>query len=176
MPLYYEDIDNVRRNMVTVVDSGSPAYNAILYYEATSVAPIVEPVTLQEVKEYSHIDLNDDDNKITYLITQVRQLVERYTGRYLIPVSISAIVVNGLGNITLIGGNVKNVKDKDGDDVDLKETFDEAAELNYDAGYATTDVPEGLKLLMLQIIDNYIKGNYGIPDDIKKQLKWYTIE
>lgn len=176
MPLYYQDIDNVRRNMVTVVGSGSPAYNAILYYEATSASPVVEPVTLQEVKEYSHIDLSDDDNKITGLITQVRQLVERYTGRYLIPVSISAAVINGLGNIQLIGGNVKNVKDKDGDDVDLKETFDEATELNYDAGYATADVPEGLKLLMLQIIDNYIKGNYGIPDDIKKQLKWYNIE
>lgn len=54
-----------------------------MIYELT-VAPSIEPVTLDELKEHARVDGSSDDAYLTALITAARELVERTTGRCLI--------------------------------------------------------------------------------------------
>lgn len=170
--IYRQDNDNVRRNLITVTMPDGVEYNAIISHAATPKDdPIIEPVTLQEVKDYSHIDLSDDDNKINNIITSVRQLVENYTGLYLIPVSVSATITNGLGNINLAGGNVSGVKDKDGVDVDLTNAVSDQMEVVYNAGYST--IPSGIKIIMLTAIDNVLNGKEALDNYVMQMLKMY---
>ena len=171
MPLFFEDIDNVQRNKVTIIGETGANYNAIIKYVATPVdATVIEPLTLQEVKDYSHIDLNDDDAKILRLIPAVRQMVERYTGLSLIPITATAIVINGLGYINLLGGPASNILNTDLEVIDLADRFDET-ELTYSGGYALTDVPEALKTIMLMQIDYMLNGGYGFDEMAKELLK-----
>ena len=46
-----------------------------------TVAPAVEPVTLNEAKLHCRVDVDADDNLITSLIIAARQLAETFTGR-----------------------------------------------------------------------------------------------
>lgn len=52
------------------------------YYKVTS-APIEEPVTVEEVKDFARIDGNDEDSMIATFITTVRQMTEKYCNRAL---------------------------------------------------------------------------------------------
>lgn len=55
----------------------------------TSTAPTIEPVTVDEAKNFCRIDLTEDDSLITNLITAARQASENYTGRAYINQSIT---------------------------------------------------------------------------------------
>jgi len=48
------------------------------------VPPALEPLTLDEVKLYHHIDQNVEDTEITRLIKSARQYVEEYLGSSLV--------------------------------------------------------------------------------------------
>lgn len=164
--IYRQDADNVRRNLLTVELPGPCAYNAVISLSRVPViTPIVEPVTLAEVKEFSHVDLADDDNKITGLIAASRAVFEQLTGVFLIPYNVSATVVNGLGNITLFGGNVSNVSE------DLSVAFTEAADITYDAGLAT--LPEGIKYILLSMIDNVLNEKSMLSEEVKALIERY---
>jgi uncharacterized phiE125 gp8 family phage protein len=51
---------------------------------SVTVAPAIEPVTLDEAKEHLGVLVSDDDDLITALIIAAREFVENYTGRKLI--------------------------------------------------------------------------------------------
>lgn len=167
---YIEDFEDAKRNRITFVGNTGANYNAVIRFKATPVdETVIEPVTLQEVKDYSHIDLNDDDAKILRLIPGVRQMVERYTGLSLIPITATAVVINGLGYITLLGSPASNILNGT-ETIDLADPFDETT-LTYDGGYALTDVPEALKTIMLMQIDYMLNGGTGFDEMAKELLK-----
>lgn len=174
MSYYYQDGINVQRNQVTIAREGGINYNATIRHTATPVdSPIIEPVTLLEQKKYSHVDLNDDDQKILGLITQARELIEQHIGRYLIPVTITATIINAQGHIRLIGSPANNILEGT-TPVDLSKPFGEK-EVTYDGGYAAADVPQGLKLAILQTVDFWLNGGRGLADDVTRSIKPYSI-
>lgn len=77
--------------------------------------PVVEPVTLQEVKDYIRLEgftpdddspssgFDFDDTLIEELITEGRVWVEKYTGVHLIPKQLQVFLLNQAGMIELPG-------------------------------------------------------------------------
>jgi hypothetical protein len=123
--------------------------------------PIVEPVTLQDVKDYIRVDYNDDDAVITKLITFAREWAEKHAAISIIPRTVTAwltsvnrielpygpvttplidVEVNNFSGVVqtgalLIGSDYPRIVG-DGDYV-----------VTYDTGFADPDdVPEGLKI------------------------------
>ena len=56
---------------------------------AVSIAPLLEPVTLDELKDFAHIDGSDEDTTIEGFITAARVASEKYTGRAFISQTIT---------------------------------------------------------------------------------------
>lgn len=63
----------------------------------------LEPITLEETKEYCKIDFNDEDNLIQDFITSARLSLQKYTGLYFTQERLIVQVVNGCGGIELPG-------------------------------------------------------------------------
>ena len=57
--------------------------------QLAETAPIVEPVTLAEAKEYARIDGSSEDTLITSLIKAARLHCESFTGKSLIPKTVT---------------------------------------------------------------------------------------
>lgn len=57
--------------------------------DPVAIAPIVEPVTLQEAKDYAKIDASIEDTLITSLIKMARIHCESFTGKSLIPKTVT---------------------------------------------------------------------------------------
>src|SRR5699024_10624038 len=57
--------------------------------------PIVEPVTLQEAKDYLYVDFPDIDDLITSLIVSARQICEKYLGLCIVRSHVTALYKNG---------------------------------------------------------------------------------
>lgn len=57
--------------------------------DPVAIAPIVEPVTLQEAKDYARIDGSTEDTLITSLIKMARIHCESFTGKSLIPKTVT---------------------------------------------------------------------------------------
>lgn len=57
--------------------------------DPVAIAPIVEPVTLQEAKDYARIDGLTEDTLITSLIKMARIHCESFTGKSLIPKTVT---------------------------------------------------------------------------------------
>jgi len=57
--------------------------------QLAETAPVVEPVTLAEAKEYSRIDGSTEDTLITSLIKMARLHCESFTGKSLIPKTVT---------------------------------------------------------------------------------------
>lgn len=131
-----------------------------------------EPVTLAEVKQHLNLqfdtagsyEFDDDDTKLTALITQCREELEQYTGLTFAPKTLKAIIRNECGNIEIPFGPVTTLTSiKDVDGVTLTDTTVRGnqfkwiespkscyLEVNYEAGYAT--LPVGLKRALLEEI------------------------
>lgn len=91
-------------------------YNAILSVNDLSEdsGPVLEPVTLQEVKDYMRLEgfnsddspgteMDFDDGLVTELITEARMWVEKYSGIHCVPKRLQVIASNGNGMIELPG-------------------------------------------------------------------------
>lgn len=81
------------------------AYNAILSIQSSPVDnnPVTEPVTLDELKAYAHIDtdITEDDAVLTSLITTARQMLEIWLNTGLVLQKREVAFINGMGNIML---------------------------------------------------------------------------
>lgn len=75
----------------------------------TVVKPTVEPVSVDDVKQHSRIDTNDDNAYLFNLIQSATNFVEDYTRRYLITRTIDYKFDGGLRNIEIPGGNLQSV-------------------------------------------------------------------
>lgn len=142
---YYQDGINARRNLVTIVGEGGPAYNAILsepIIEDEQAAP--NAVTLEEAKMWCSIDGDDRDDEITSIIDEARDIVEREINKSLVyERSITVKIKNDLGGITLplgpvIDGSLTAI---DSDETDLEDysiaspSVTGEITVTYDAGY-----------------------------------------
>ena len=154
---------------------------------------LVEPVTLQQAKDYLRVSSNSEDNLISELITSARERIEKYTGlslgektlmaywRYFhVPMEIPYGPITGINSV---------VNDND---VDIEYTArglqykvleavsTQGLTISYEAGFAV--VPKGLKLAILKQVatdyenrENYVIGdqNYELSNDARKQAMPY---
>lgn len=86
-------------------------YNFLIDYTLTDIAPVVEPVTLQEAKDYCRVTTTADDALITNMITEAREAIERVAGLSLIPKTAVVFFKNNQGNFELPYGPVKNISE-----------------------------------------------------------------
>jgi uncharacterized phiE125 gp8 family phage protein len=134
-----------------------------------------EPVTIVEVKQHINLQFDtsgsyqfdDDDTKLTALITQCRELIEKYTGLSFAGKTLKAIVRNECGGVEIPRGPVTaiaSIKDIDGNVLSANTQYRLRGnqfkkidypcscylEVNYTAGYAA--LPGGLKRALLEEI------------------------
>jgi len=126
--------------------------NRLVDYTFDDTEPVVEPVTLNEVKEYLRIDpgVSYEDNLLTDLITAAREETEKYTGCSLIARNVTAIL-ELVNRHELPYGPVKSVVNEDqykliGKDFPRVEGCGRI-EITYSAGF--DPVPKGLKEAVL---------------------------
>lgn len=151
-------------------------YNLLIdWSDQTNESGIVEPLTVQEVKDYLRLegfidnteslatDFDDDNTLISELITSARLRLEEYTGLSFIPKTIEIEFTNGSGNFAIPFGPVNEInslEDSEGNTITASEyelsinkrvlkypTWSEMV-LNYEAGYVT--LPKALKEAMLK--------------------------
>ena len=153
----------------------------------------VEPVTLQEAKDYMRISSDSENDLIEELITSARERIEKFTGLslgektlraywfyYHVPAEIP------YGPVTLINSVV------DDNDVALEYTArglqykvleaysTQGLVIEYEAGFAVA--PKGLKLAILKQVstdyenrENYVVGEmaYELSSDARRQAMPY---
>jgi len=162
-----------------------PALSALLDFRVvTDLA--TEPITLTEVKRHLNMvfdtdgsyEFNDDDTKLTELITEVRQALEKYTGLSFGEKTLQVVISNERGQrFELPYGpvtSVTTVVDKDGEDIgdpvirglDFKwiETCSSYMVVTYEAGYST--LPADLKRAMKEEIAFRYKNQGDHGDEI----------
>lgn len=139
-----------------------------------------EPVTSTEGKNWLKIDVADDDTIVEKLIKTARQQCEHYLNISLVPKTVTAILLNQLGDIRLpYGPIVELVSIKDLDDnviTDYKligDTFKwlctptlDSVKVVYETGYE--DLPEHFKTAILEQIA-YLYENRG-DEKLMEQL------
>lgn len=96
------------------------SYNQILSVTAAEVE--TEPVTLQEAKDFAKIDVDDDDDLITELITTARDMCEQYTNISFVAREITATFNNCNGGTFLPYGPIAD--DVELTDIDVVELTD----------------------------------------------------
>lgn len=151
-------------------------YNLLIDWEdQTSESGIIEPLTVQEVKDYLRLegfidnqeslatDFDDDNTLIAELITSARLRLEEYTGLSFIQKTWEIEFTNESGNFEIPFGPVNSInylKDSSGNTITASEyelsiskrvlkypTWNEMV-LNYEAGYV--NLPSALKDAMLK--------------------------
>lgn len=162
-------------------------YNLIHICEDISVEspPVIEPVGLQEVKDYLRLEgfqADDDspadafmfdDDLINDLITEARMWVENYTGVHLIRKQLRVVLTNTSGNIELPGpvtgtpvatdecGTALTVRTVGADFPILLSPALGMITLIYPAGYATHLVPAWAR----SAIKAYVADHYEFRGD-----------
>jgi gp6-like head-tail connector protein len=149
-------------------------YNDVIDVEVVTDIT-AEPVTLAEVKRHLSLQFDtsgsyqfdDDDTRITDLITQCREELEQYTGLSFAEKTLKAILRNDCGGIEIPFGPVTaltSVKDVDGNTLTATTQYTARGnqfkwiefpcscylEVNYTSGY--TALPAGLKRALLEEI------------------------
>lgn len=134
-------------------------YNTIYDVQFNDGA-ITEPVTLNEAKDFCKIDISNDDDLITSLITAARQMCEAYTGVGFVEHEMIVTLNNVNGNIYLPYGPVGEI---------IEVLDDEGNELTVDDDYTLRG--NDFKRLQYPEWDNlsveYV-GGYGVLPDILK--------
>jgi len=158
-----------------------------LYVASGEVTLQAEPVTLQEVKNWLRIDLDDDDDILTMLITAARETLEAYTNVSFISRVVKATIKNQLGGYPLPYGPVGDIisfTDKDGEDItdyeitgtDFKQVetaFFDPVTVEYNAGYSVppTDFKTAILCQVALMYEN--RGEATISGSAKALLSKY---
>ncbi len=164
-------------------------YNGILDVKEIegSSAP-VEPVTLQEAKEFCRIDISTDDDLITELITAAREICESFTNIGFISQERLVVLNNGNGGQLLPYGPVGEISEVKIDNEILSSDeyeiagndfkrlltpLDENITVTYTSGYEV--LPKKLKTALLNAIyylyDNRAQGVDNIGPIAMMMLK-----
>ncbi len=178
---------NVRINDRYYYDYDVALFNAVLDVSFNE-SGVVEPVTLQEAKDFAKIDVSDDDALITEFIKAARQMCEDYTNLSFVQRVVTAYLNNSLGGISLpygpVNGDVTSITDQDGtafSDAEYRhdifrtvlEPINSYVKVVYNAGYAV--LPKKLKIALLNAIyylyDNRAVGAEDIGPIAKMLLK-----
>ena len=151
-------------------------YNYLIDYTLTETAPVVEPVTLQEAKNYCRVTTDADDTLITTMIVEARQAIEKVAGLSLIPKTAVVFFKNTGGNFPLPYGPVNSVSEiydlRSGQIVApsqyllVGDKYPSLVYPTYDlirATYTTgfTTIPSDLKIAILDQV-NYSYENRGV--------------
>lgn len=94
---------------------------------------VTEPVTLPQVKNYLRLagfvsdtsgeqEFDFDDDILTAMITEARMWVEKFTGQYIVPRSLTVVLLNQAGFTELPGPVVGTVSFADADDSGIDPT------------------------------------------------------
>lgn len=171
-------------------------YNLLIDWEdQTNESGIVEPVSVQEIKNYLRLegfidssesissDFNDDDVLIADLITSARERLEEFTGLSLIPKTWHIEFTNLAGNFEIPFGPINAINalyDSEGNSIatdDFDTSFNlrtlkwpkyEDLQLNYEAGYIV--LPKGLKEAILkEVAYRYINRGDVNVDGISRE-------
>lgn len=149
-----ENNDNAIRNRVTVFGGGGACYNAVISVSVSDEG--LEPVTLQEAKDWCRIDVTDDDALITRLIKAARRVCENYVNLSFITRTVTAVIHNGLGNFTLpygpVVGNITSFADAEANvmtDYNLRTPYGSDIVVTYNAGYSPGSLREDLRNALL---------------------------
>lgn len=163
----------------------SRVWNAILdVSEVADSSPVIEPVTLEEAKEYmmiegfqdtddsTPVDFDDDNTLIENIITSSREAVEKFTGLSLISKTLTVTLTNKAGMIELPYGpigDITSLSDQDGTAIGtdnytiigtkfkrLKSPLYENMVIVYECGYDVADVPESLRqAILIEVLYRY---------------------
>ena len=131
---------------------------------------ITEPVTLQQTKDYLRLGgfvsddngeqgFDFDDTLIESMITEARMWVEKYTGQYLVPRTLTVVLLNQAGYIELPGpvvGSITWTDDAEPEMVGSKIKTKYGCELTatYDVGY--TEFPKWVEnSILAYVADHY---------------------
>ena len=131
---------------------------------------ITEPVTLQQTKDYLRLGgfvsddngeqgFDFDDTLIESMITEARMWVEKYTGLYLVPRTLTVVLLNQAGYIELPGpvvGTITWTDDAEPEMVGSKIKTKYGCELTatYDVGY--TEFPKWVEnSILAYVADHY---------------------
>lgn len=155
-------------------------YNSVLDIQFNDEA-IVEPVTLEEAKNFCKIDISTDDTLIEALITTSRQLCEAWTGVGFIEHTAKAIINNCNGDMYLPygpTGEITKVTDENGTELVADSTYFLSGndfkrilrpkwnnlEIEYTTGYEV--LPNVLKTALLNAIYYLYDNRSQSTDDI----------
>lgn len=162
-------------------------YNQMLdRYDNDDSGDITYPVTVDEVKAFAAIDIDEDDSIIEYLIPAALQQLEEETNIGFYNRSMTAIINNGNGGHFLPLGPVTDTPtgtDKDGNEITLtigggkwKQVLEPRMEymiVTYTAGYVT--LPQVLKTALLNqvryLYDNRAEGKNDISPIALQMIK-----
>lgn len=149
---------------------------------------VTEPVTLLQVKEYLRLngfgsedsgeqEFDYDDVLIESMITEARMWVEKYTGRFIVPRSLTVVLLNQAGYIRLPGpvAGTLVIKDDNGDTIvaedyevigasfpKIETKFSNRISATYDVGYST--FPKWAEnSIMAYIADHYEYRGDDLP-------------
>ncbi len=155
--------------------------NYINDFSATPIAPLVEPVTLAEAKNYCRVTITADDALINLLIASARETIEVATGLSLVPKDVISYFNNIGGNFEIPFGPIDvatlQLFDMGQDGMEIaaadyiligdqfpKLVFPKYADFKatYEAGYTT--IPSDLKLAILDQV-SYDYENRGLDSD-----------
>lgn len=159
-------------------------YNAVLDVNVTTDLS-AEPVLLPEIKRHLNMvfdtegsyEFNDDDTKLTELITECRKALEKYTGCSFGAKTLQAIIRNEKGNQEIPYGPITSVSStvtEDGEaisDVNVRGIQFKWVEsprscymhLTYTAGYST--LPDDLKRAIKEEVAFRYKNQGDQPGD-----------
>ena len=131
---------------------------------------ITEPVTLQQTKDYLRLGgfvsddngeqgFDFDDTLIESMITEARMWVEKYTGQYLVPRTLTVVLLNQAGYIELPGPVVGTITWADDAEPEMvgskiKTKYDCELTATYDVGY--TEFPKWVEnSILAYVADHY---------------------
>lgn len=168
-------------------------YNDVIDVQVTTdvVSFADEPATLAEIKRHLNLQFdtsgsfvfNDDDNNLTDIAKQSRELLELYTGVSMAVKNYKAILRNDCGDIEVPFGPItaiSSVKDIDGNSLIsgtsyvlrgnqfkwIESPLSCYIEVNFTAGYTPANIPLGLKRALLeQIAWNYVNAGDQKQED-----------
>lgn len=155
------------------------SYNQIIDVLFTDPLPIVEPVTVDEAKDFCKIELDytNDNDLIVAFITTARQMCEAFTNTGFIEREVRAVLNNGNGNNYLPYGPIGAVTEvKDAGEVITSDAYSVTGEkwkrieypcsplltVTYTGGYA--ELPAQLKTGLLNAI-YYLYDNRSVGVD-----------